>query len=250
MDDNSAALGRGIGRLKKVLRRRWKAFLAGNLVTVLSLVPFGMGVYFAIGTSSLLILGAACVLGGLIAGPVISCLVDLIFRSLRGSWDDWKYCYGRAMRQDARCSLFPGVVFCLIVGSVLYLGLLMLSVEDSGSVGALATLAVSFAISTVVFLLFWPQLVLFDMRNSVRLKNMLLFLKRYFWRVLGVAAVNVLWWGVGVLLLPWSLLLLPVLGLWFIWLLSFHLLYDQFNSSYNLEQQIFAKYPEQRSEMM
>lgn len=231
------------GRFLRVLCRRWKAFLAGNLVTVLALVPFGLGVFFAIGEQNILILAAVCVLSGLLAGPMVSCLVDLIFRSLRGSMDDWFACYRRALRQNARCSLVPGVLFCLIVGFTVYMVPLLLS-SDSLS-WMLGVLCVSFLFSCAAFLLYWPQLVLFDMASAVRIRNLEIFLLRHPWRVLGIGLLNVLWWYAGLLLLPWSLLLLPILGLWFIWYVSFHLLYNSFNQEFDLEHQIYEKYPAQ-----
>ncbi len=231
------------GRFLRVLRRRWAAFLAGNLVTVLSLVPFGLGVFFAIGTQNILILAAVCALSGLLAGPMVSCLVDLIFRSLRGSMDNWAYCYRRALRQSARCSLVPGMLFCLIVGFTVYMALLLLS--RPGLFWMLGALCASFLFSCMAFLLYWPQLVLFDMDASARIRNLEVFLLRYLWRVLGVSLLNVLWWCAGLLLLPWSLFLLPILGLCFIWYASFHLLYDPLNQEFDLERQIYEKYPEQ-----
>lgn len=231
------------GRFLRVLRRRWKAFLAGNLVTVLSLVPFGLGVYFAIGTQNILILAVVCVLSGLLVGPMVSCMVDLIFRSLRGSMDDWSFCYRRALRQNARCSFVPGVIFCLIVGFTVYMGLLFLS--SPSLFWMLGVLTVSFLFSCAAFLLYWPQLVLFDMDSTARIRNLEIFLLRYPWRVLGIGLINVLWWYAGLLLLPWSLFLLPILGLWFIWYVSFHMLYDPFNQEFELEKQIYEKYPEQ-----
>lgn len=231
------------GRFLLVLRRRWASFLAGNLVTVLSLVPFGLGVFFAIGEQNILVLAAVCVLSGLLVGPMVSCLVDLIFRSLRGSADNWAYCYRRALRQNARCSCVPGMILCLITGFTVYMLLLFLS--RPGLFWMLGILFVSFLFSCTAFLLYWPQLVLFDMDTSVRLRNLEVFLLRHLWRVLGVSLLNAIWWCAGLLLLPWSLLLLPVLGLWLIWYVSFHLLYDPLNREFDLERQIYEKYPEQ-----
>ena len=79
--------------------------------------------------------------------------------------------------------------------------------------------------------LLWPQIVLFRQNPAIRLRNALLFLIRYFWRVMGTGILQLLHWAVYVLFAPWTLLLLPVTGVWYIVFLSQFLLYAQMDEA-------------------
>ena len=84
----------------------------------------------------------------------------------------------------------------------------------------------------IVNTLYWPQLVLFRQKASVRLRNCLLFWITYFWRVLGAGLLQLGYLAVFVLFAPWTLLLLPILGVWYILFLSQFLLYEQMDDAY------------------
>ena len=64
----------------------------------------------------------------------------------------------------------------------------------------------------------------------------LLFCIKYFWRVLGVGLLQLGYWTVFVLFAPWTLLLLPVLGVWYILFLSQFLIYTQMNEAFSIEE--------------
>ena len=106
-----------------------------------------------------------------------------------------------------------------------------------------------FLFSCLLFLilttLYWPQLVLFEQSAALRLRNALLFTVKYFWRVLGVAALQLVWWLCFVLFAPLSLLLLPLAGVWFILYATLFLLYDPLNKALGIEEQIARRYPDQ-----
>ena len=85
-------------------------------------------------------------------------------------------------------------------------------------------------------MLYWPQLVLFDQSAFIRLKNCLLFCITYFWRVLAVALLQLAYWLLHILFAPWTALLLPLLGIWYIVFLSQFLLYDRLNEAFRIEE--------------
>lgn len=84
--------------------------------------------------------------------------------------------------------------------------------------------------------LYWPQLVLFEQSNIDRFRNILLFSAKYLWKVLGVGLLQLAYWGLFVLLAPWTLLLIPVMGAWYITFLSLHLLYVPLNEELQIEE--------------
>lgn len=89
---------------------------------------------------------------------------------------------------------------------------------------------------TVIGLLYWAQLVLFEQTVRARLQNILFFCAKYLWRALGAGALQLLYWAVVVLFAPWTLLLLPVTGLWFILFVSLFLLYPPLDQELQIEQ--------------
>ena len=52
-------------------------------------------------------------------------------------------------------------------------------------------------------------------------------------------------WIALALFLPWSVVLLPLTGFWFILYTADFLLYDTLNNSFHIEEQIARAYPEQ-----
>ncbi len=86
--------------------------------------------------------------------------------------------------------------------------------------------------------LYWPQLVLFRQTVPNRLRNVILFTAKYLRRVLEVCVLQLAYYLIYVLFAPWTLLLLPLLGVWYITFLSQFLLYDQLNEALRIEERI------------
>lgn len=235
----------GFKRYAQVLERDWKRFFLVDLLTLLTLIPFAAGVVLAVLTSSVLVLIPACIVGGAIAGPGIACMVDCILRSLRDNQDDWWYNYKKAFRQNLGASLLPGIVGCLFLGFMVFAFALLWWSNLPVSAGTVAVLLTSALIVTMVFTIWWPQIVLFNQRPMIQLKNCLLFLLQYFWRSLGVAVLQILWMVLMVLFMPWTAFLVPFLGVWYILYVSLFFLYDKLNYAFEIEAQILSAFPEQ-----
>lgn len=104
---------------------------------------------------------------------------------------------------------------------------------------SLATVALYlFALLAVLMLntLYWPQLVLFRQKASIRLQNCLLFSIKYFWRVLGVGLLQLGYWELFVLFATWTLLLRPILEVWYILFLPQFFLYGPMDDIYQIEE--------------
>lgn len=236
----------GFDRYRQVLERDAMSFFLGGLVSLAGFLPFGLGMLYAILSTSTLVMLASSVLGGLFAGPALYGMYDLLFRSLRDAPSDWWTSYRNAIRQHWKSALIPGIVFCLFLGFITFAALLLfwwpVSMPSPGTVVLFFT---SLLITTMLSSVYWPQLVLFQQTTRLRLKNALLFCLRYFWHTAGVAALQVGYWAVWALLLPWSVLLLPLIGFWFILFLSNFLLYHDLDQAFGLEDAIRAKFPDQ-----
>ena len=94
----------GFNRYRDLIERNYKKLLKANLLTLLFLLPFAAGVLLAILSTSVLVLLPACIIGGAIAGPALSCMYDAVFRSLReapGSFmDNYKHAWKQNWRQS------------------------------------------------------------------------------------------------------------------------------------------------------
>ena len=87
---------KGLPRYQELLERDWKSFLFADFVTLGLCIPYGLGVGYALLSSSLLVLLPVCILGGLLVGPAISGMMDALFRSYRDAPRGWweNYCKG------------------------------------------------------------------------------------------------------------------------------------------------------------
>lgn len=248
MDDHpTTGRAEGFARYRQVLERDWKTFFLAGLLTLVGFVPFGLGLLAAFLTQSVLVLLIGCAVGGLFAGPALYGLTDLMFRSLRDAPANWWLDYRRALRRNWRSTLLPGVVYCLYLGILAFMAMLFwwAPVEAPISPGTLALYAVSAVLGTMLWSVYWPQLVLFEQSLRVRLKNCLLFCIKYFWHTLFCAVGQLAYWLLMVLLLPWSVLILPFIGLWFVSYAASFALYDDLNAAFRIEEQILEQFPEQ-----
>lgn len=235
----------GFPRYVEVLEKNIKKYLFTNLLTLAAFLPFGIGVALAILSSSVLLLIPACIIGGCFAGPALSCMYDAVMRSLRDAsgkcWEDYKH----AWRQNWRQSLLPGILFCLMLGFYIFMAMLFWwSVRFPGW-GTIALYLFSLLLFTMFFSICWPQIALFDQSFRQCAQNCLLFFLRFFPKTLGIALIQLLYWGVIVLFLPWSAFLMPLTGFWFIIYTANFLIYSTLDDSFKIEDQIADAFPEQ-----
>ena len=86
---------------------------------------------------------------------------------------------------------------------------------------------------------------MFAQSPVIQLKNCVLFCIKYFWRTLGAAVLQVVWWIIMFLFLPWTAFLVPILGVWYILFLTVFLVYRNLDTAFRIEEQIGEKFPEQ-----
>lgn len=232
-------------RFSELLGRDFKRFFIVNLLTLLGFLPFALGVLIAILSSSILVLIPACIFGGALAGPSLSCMYDIIFRSLRDAPGKCMENYRRACKQNWRQSVLPGIIFCLFLGCYAFMLMLFWWAETAPGFGTIALFFVSLILFTMFFSLYWPQVVLFEQSGAQRFKNCLLFMIRFFWKTFGCALLQIGYWAVILLFLPWSAAFLPLIGLWFILFVENFLLYNTLDGVFGIEEKIAQDFPEQ-----
>ena len=227
----------GFNRYKQLLSLHAFSWIKLNLLTLLGALPLALGIGYAILSSSVLVLIPCAVLGGMFFGPFFAGLYDGILRGLRDAPEGWWSAYRKSWRQNGRESLLPGAVLGLLVGMYSFMAALFWWSETPQTPGTIALYLFSGLLFLLLNTLWWPQLVLFRQTVPNRLRNIILFTAKYLWRVLGVCVLQLAYLLVFVLFAPWTLLLLPILGFWYIVFLSQFLLYGRLNEELGIEEQ-------------
>lgn len=225
----------GFYRYRQLLENRFGRWWRINLLTLAGFVPLAAGIFYAVASSSVLVLLPCSLLGGMIAGPFLAGMYDAILRGMRDDPLPWKDAYARSWRQNWRGSLLPGALLGLMIGLYAFMGMLFWVAQTPPSPGTVLAALASLVLVLAGNMLYWPQLVLFEQRAGIRLRNCVLFCIRYFWRVMGTALLHLGYWALLVLFAPWALLLLPATGIWYILFLTQFLLYEQMDDVFRIE---------------
>ena len=234
----------GFPRYKEVLEGNWKDFIRVGFITLLFFVPLAAGMVYAVLSQSALAAVAAGLLGGAISGPGFACMEDLILRRLRDDLADWWVCWKRSMGQNWASSLLPGAVQGLFLGVLVFAGALILWGAAPITPANLVLLAVAALLGTMVLTIWWPQVVLFRQKALLQLRNAVFFCLFHFGKVAGAAALQMVWWAVMFLFLPWTAFVVPVLGVWYILFVALHLIYPVLDEDFRLEESIAEAFPE------
>lgn len=226
----------GFYRYRQLLSVRFGRWWKTNLLTLAGFAPLAAGIFYAVASSSLLVLLPCSILGGMIAGPFLAGMYDAILRGLRDDPLPWWDSYKRAWKQNWKGSLIPGALLGLVLGVYVFMAMLFWWAERFPSPGTVVLYLFALLVVLIINTLYWPQMVLFQQNAFIRLRNCLLFCVKYFWRVLGTGVLQLGYCAIFVLFAPWTLLLLPILGVWYILFLSQFLIYPQMDDAYQIEE--------------
>lgn len=229
---------RGFYRYRQLLSNRFGQWWKVNLLTLAGFVPLAAGIFCAAASASILILLPCSIVGGAIAGPFLAGMYDAVLRGLRDDPMPWKDAYARSWRQNWRGGMLLGAVTGFLAGLYVFMGMLFWWAGKPPPMGVVAVYLAGLLLILAAGSLLWPQLVLFRQTPVIRLRNCALFCIRYFWRVAGVGLLQLGFWAVMVLFAPWTLLLLPVTGVWYIVFLSQFLIYEQMEEAFHIDEQI------------
>ena len=227
----------GFQRYKQLLSFYAGRWVKVNLLTTLGALPLVLGITFSVLSSSVLVLIPASLVGGTLFGPVLAALYDSIFRGLRDAPGSWWDHYRRSWKQNGRASLLPGALVGLLAGMYVFMLYIMWSAPAFPGWSTLLVCLFSAVLFFALNLLYWPQLVLFQQSNKDRIYNAVLFTIKYFWRVMGAALLQAAYFLLYLLFAPWTLALVPFVGLWFIFLVCELLLYRQLDTVFQIEKQ-------------
>ena len=216
----------GFNRYKQCLSFYRAGWWKAGLLTLLGAVPLCAVITVSILSTSILLLLPGSFLCGMLFGPFLACLYDAVLRGLRDDARNW------------RDSLLPGGILGFLLGVYAFMAALLWWAQIPPTAGTLFLYAFAGFLLVLVTTLFWPQLVLFQQTNWTRMRNIVLFTAKYLWRVSAVTILQMLYAALLLLFAPWSLLLLPILGLWYVLFLSQFFLYDALNREFQIEERL------------
>ncbi|MBQ8238520.1 MAG: hypothetical protein IJZ39_10285 [Oscillospiraceae bacterium] len=226
----------GFNRYKQLLSRHFKEWLVINAITLLGALPLVGGILISIAASSILLLIPCSALGGMIFGPFLSGLYDSMLRRMRDDVMPWRMNYAKSWKQNALGSLLPGAILGVMTGLFCFMGMLFWWAVVPPALSTIVLYLLSMLLALTIVNLYWPQLVLFRQSGFIRLRNCLLFTLQNFLRVFGTALLQLGYFAFFLLFAPWTLLVLPVIGIWYPVFFSQHLLYDRLNDAFEIEE--------------
>ena len=230
---------RGFDRYRQLLSFYTLRWMKVNLMTILGVIPLAAAIVISLMFSSIVILIPSSIVGGMIFGPFLAAMFDSIMRGLRDAPGEWWEHYKKSWKQNLIGSLLPGAVFGLLTGMFIFMIRVMWVAQVAPSFGTIALFLFSFMLFLIITTLYWPQLVLFKQGIGYRLRNIILFTAKHFWKVFGVALLELLYIGIYILFAPWTLALVPFIGFWYILFLSELILYKDFNEDFKVEEQYY-----------
>lgn len=229
----------GFDRYRQLLSFYTLRWMKVNLMIVLGVIPLAAAIVISLMLSSIVVLIPSSIVGGMIFGPFLAAMFDSIMRGLRDAPGEWWEHYKKSWKQNLVGSLLPGAVFGLLSGMFIFMIRVMWVAQVAPSFGTIALFLFSFMLFLIITTLYWPQLVLFKQGIGYRLRNIILFTAKHFWKVFGVALLEFLYIGIYVLFAPWTLALVPFIGFWYILFLSELILYKDFNEDFKVEEQYY-----------
>lgn len=231
----------GFPRYREILERDFIHFFTINLITLIGFSPLCIGIIYALLKSNLLILIPSSLIGGSIFGLFFSGLLDLIFRSMRDSTSHYLKNYWKAIRQNALESIVTGIIVSAFIGIYAFFFLIWCPFDFVSIIFSILSIIIFISF----FSIYWFQIILFRQTISQRIRNSILFIAKYIWKIVGISVLQIIYWVLGFLFLPYTLFLLPILGLWFISFLTVFKLYNLIDETFSYEKQLADTFPEQ-----
>lgn len=235
----SVSQSSGLRRLWTIFTRDTPGLLGAGLLAAFSSLIYSAGLFLSIDTHALLPMLIGCPLGGLIASPQLCGMSDTVLRSLRDEEEGWWKTYRRAWKQNVKGSLLPGALGGLLFGFQAFILAHVINMHPGWYLMLAMLLGVAAATAIATWLL--PQLALMDLPLGRALLNAMLLCARYPLKTLGATVIQLLYWGVVVLALPYSLAIFVLLNFWLPVLASTTVIYGALDDTFHIEETIFGE---------
>jgi len=227
---------KGIRRVIELLLRDASGYLLANMICLLAFLPVVVAVCYGIYGGSLPFTAAAGAVLGVPAGIALLGVYDTVLRSLRDEPGYWWPTYRRALAQNLRLSVPVGALLGATLGMIAFTAYWNLRANPEGGLENWLAPAGYGLLFALLFSAMLPQAVLLDISFVQLLKNSLFFAFGKLPRVGAAALIAAAYWLATVALFPYSTIFLPMLGFWFVSLLSCMLTYPPLDEIFKIEE--------------
>lgn len=233
----------GIARFFELLGRDlWPLYKSG-ILCVLGFLPGTALAVFGMMAGSALLTVVGGVVGGLVGGPFLSGMIDTVLRALRDEPGYWWNTYKRAWKQNWRQSLVPGALLGLFLGGWGWLLRTMLdgrfAANPSATLWVVAVVSIFICTGFLAWLL--VQVPLLDLPLGQLAKNAALMFFGFFPRTLAAALVLLVYWGLTLLYMPYTIPILLLFSFWLPVSAAVMILYPALDKAFKLEETLAAR---------
>jgi uncharacterized membrane protein YesL len=206
-----------------------------NLICVIAMIPALTG--FTLGSMwerpQVLLLSG--IVGGLIAAPFYAAMYDAALMSYRGYPGRWWERYVKVLKREWRGSLIPGMIVGLIAAMVINVVNNLYSgnrLPDMMIICVVVMVVVVLAIYTYL----WTQRLMVDLSLPQIVKNCWLMTMMHPLITLGTIALRAGYWALMLILYPYSLVFLVMLGVWFPAFMTIRIMYNTLDKAMQLDE--------------
>ena len=238
---------KGLMRFFELVGRDFSNYWKAGLLSILCFVPMASAAFFSVLSSSLLPALLGGLIGGAIAGPCLVGLFDTVLRTLRDEPGYWWHTYKMAVKRSAKASLVPGAITGLCLSSAVVAVYCMLGSDQTTLVPWILTiLCLIVLLGAIPYL--WMQIALFDLSGLQLLKNTFAMWMAFFPRTLLAIGLQLAYWLVIAIFLPYSELALPFTSLWLPTTAACLAVYKPFEKALHVEASIREVHEEKHAE--
>lgn len=229
--------GKGVGKIWNLCMDNLPRLFVSNLICIAAAIPgmTGLAVGYRFGNPLFLLVSGVVL--GLLLGPFYGTMVDGILTALRGFPGNWWPRYCMVLKRDWKSYLLPGLLTGIMVAMVAEV-LMVLSGGGELPMLLLWTTMIALVLFLMYSIYVWPQRVLLDLTFPQILKNCLPMFLAHFPTTAGALAIQLAYWGMMLILFPYSAIFLLVLGLWFPALMSTNAVYKNINQDFHIEERL------------
>ena len=234
--DPDAGRTTGIARIWEMISRDYVSFWLAGILNVLTSLPLIFLIAYAFMTHSILIAVIGGAFGGVIAAPCFYGLADTLLRSLRDEPGYWWNRYSKALRNNWKKTMVPGLICGIIVSLQQFILIHLLTLKMG--LGMFICQMISMLVFLGIFLWALAQHALLELTFGALLKNSVILAVRYIGKTIRAAGIALLYILMMLMMFPGSVFLLVTAGFWLPLLCCFQIIYPSVDKTFNIEKEL------------
>ena len=210
-----------------------RLFVTGG-ISIVCMIPaaFGMSIGLMYYRADYLLFSA--LIGGAIAGPAYGAMYDAALMSYRGYPGRWWKRYVKVFKREWKGCIIPGIVMGLLVAMIINV---FNSLIQTGSVPDMMIICIVLltAVAMCIFTYFWPMKLMLDLNPQQIIKNSWLMTMMHPLKTLGAVVFRLAYYLLMLILYPYSLIFIVLLGDWFPTFMSVRIVYNTMDREMQLD---------------